>query len=86
MPFFENISLEISGNDFNSTTNVNKKNTQISNLKSKIPEADVTNTTLRIKIRNWLFFLTFVFLQIAKSNVDDFCPGLANVTSTALVT
>ena len=42
MPFFVNISLEISGNNFNLTTNVNKK-TQISNLKSKIPEADVTN-------------------------------------------
>ncbi len=42
---FENISLEISGNDFNLTTNVNKKKLkfQISNPKSKIPEADVTN-------------------------------------------
>ena len=25
MPFFENISLEVSGNDFNLTTNVNKE-------------------------------------------------------------
>ena len=31
---FKNISLEISGNDFNLTTNVNKKN---SNFKSQIP-------------------------------------------------
>ena len=44
MPFFGNISLEISGIDFNSTTNVNKQKTQISNPKSRIPEADVTNT------------------------------------------
>ena len=48
MPFFENISLEISGNDFNLTTNVNKKNSnfksQIPNL--KFPEADVTNICL----------------------------------------
>ena len=45
MPFFKNISLEVSGNDFNLTTNVNKKKLkfQISNPKSKIPEADVTN-------------------------------------------
>ena len=45
MPFFKNVSLEISGNDFNLTTNVNKKNSnfksQIPNL--KFPEADVTN-------------------------------------------
>ena len=43
MPFFENISLEVSGNDFNLTTNVNKIKLkfQISNPKSKIPEADV---------------------------------------------
>ena len=42
MPFFENISLEASGNDFNLTTRVNKKNLkfQISNPKSQIPEAD----------------------------------------------
>ena len=49
MPFFKNISLEIvSGNDFNSTTNVNKKKLkfQILNPKSKIPEADVTNICL----------------------------------------
>ena len=36
----QNISLKVSGNDFNLTTNVNKKTPQISNLKSKIPEAD----------------------------------------------
>ena len=43
MAFFENISLEVSGNDFNLTTNVNKIKLkfQISNPKSKIPEADV---------------------------------------------
>ena len=45
MPYFKNISLEVSGKDFNLTTNVNKKKIkfQISNPKSKIPEADVTN-------------------------------------------
>ena len=45
MPFFKNISLSVSGNDFNLTTNVNKKKLkfQISNPKSKIPEADVMN-------------------------------------------
>ena len=35
MPFFENISLEVSGNDFNLTTNVNKnklENDQASSL------------------------------------------------------
>ena len=55
MPFFENISLEISGNDFNSTTNVNKKKLkfQISNPKSKIPEADVTNNNSG---RNYTWF------------------------------
>ena len=40
MPFFVNISLEVSGNNFNLTTTVNKK-TQISNHKSKIPEVEV---------------------------------------------
>ena len=33
MPFFKNISLEVSGNDFNLNTKVNKQKTQISNLK-----------------------------------------------------
>ena len=36
MPFFENISLEVSGNDFNLNTKVNKQKTQISSLKSQI--------------------------------------------------
>ena len=48
MPFFENISLEISGNYFNLTTNVNKKTLkfQISNPKPKIPEADISNKSV----------------------------------------
>ena len=48
MPFFKNISLEVSGNDFNLTTNVNKEKVkfQIPNL--KFPEADVTNKTIGI--------------------------------------
>ena len=50
LKFFENISLEASGNDFNLTTNVNKKKLkfQISNHKSKIPAADVTNKRQRL--------------------------------------
>ena len=41
MPFFKNISLEVSGNDFNLTTNVNKEKVkfQIPNPKSKIPRS-----------------------------------------------
>ena len=36
MPFFKNISLEVSGNDFNLNTKVNKQKSQISNVKFQI--------------------------------------------------
>ena len=55
MPFFKNISLEVSGNDFNLTTNVNKEKVkfQIPNL--KFPEADVTNICRAAKSYNFDF-------------------------------